>query len=79
MSQDWLPGTRTGQLAMIRNWISVINAPGTTPLWTLYWVFGNAQERVMGSCQREAPWGPPGAPPRVLPSKPLARHSRDPR
>jgi hypothetical protein len=32
-NSDWLPGSRTGQLAMARNWISIIHAPGTTPPW----------------------------------------------
>jgi hypothetical protein len=30
---DWLPSRREDQLAMARNWISIVNAPGTTPPW----------------------------------------------
>ncbi|MDR2739195.1 MAG: hypothetical protein LBB68_05125, partial [Treponema sp.] len=33
MAQDWLPRARTEQLAMARNWISIINAPVNPPNW----------------------------------------------
>jgi hypothetical protein len=32
---DWFPGPRTGQLAMGRNWISIINAPVDPPNWSI--------------------------------------------
>ncbi|MDR2739877.1 MAG: hypothetical protein LBB68_08620, partial [Treponema sp.] len=33
MSTDWLPESRSGQLSMARNWISIINAPVDPPNW----------------------------------------------
>ncbi|MDR2739933.1 MAG: hypothetical protein LBB68_08920 [Treponema sp.] len=33
MSTDWLPASRTEQLATARNWISIINAPVDPPDW----------------------------------------------